>query len=123
MNAKAIEEQEYKLDPVKWLFVLLVVGGGIFANSYFSELALYYRVPALLVAAIIAGFVAANTAKGSALLSLLRESVVEVRKVVWPTRAETNQTTLIVVVVVFVMALILWGLDTLLGLVASLILG
>ncbi|MGI1677151.1 MAG: preprotein translocase subunit SecE [Cellvibrionaceae bacterium] len=124
MNAKAIiEEQEFKLDPAKWLFVVLVVAGGIFANSFYSELPLYYRVPALLVAALVAGFVAANTAKGSALLTLLRESVVEVRKVVWPTRAETNQTTLIVVVVVFVMALILWGLDTLLGWIASLILG
>ncbi|MGH1472714.1 MAG: preprotein translocase subunit SecE [Cellvibrionaceae bacterium] len=123
MNAKAIEEQEFKLDPVKWLFVACILAGGIFANSFYSDMPLYYRVPALLVLAIVAGFVAANTAKGSALLSLLRESVVEVRKVVWPTRAETNQTTLIVVVVVFVMALILWGLDTLLGWIASLILG
>lgn len=123
VSAKAIEEQEYKLDYLKWLFVVLVVAGGVFANSYYSEFPLYYRVPALLAGALVAIFVAANTAKGAALLQLFRESVVEVRKVVWPTKAETNQTTLIVIAVVFVMGLILWGLDTLLGWIASLILG
>ena len=37
--------------------------------------------------------------------------LVELRKVVWPTRQETIQTTLIVVAMVVVAALILWGLD------------
>ncbi|TIR54961.1 MAG: preprotein translocase subunit SecE, partial [Mesorhizobium sp.] len=47
----------------------------------------------------------------------------EIRKVVWPTRQETTQTTLIVVAVVLVMALLLWGLDSLLGWLVSLIVG
>jgi preprotein translocase subunit SecE len=46
----------------------------------------------------------------------LKEARTEIRKVVWPTRQETTQTTLIVVAVVLVMALVLWGLDSLLGL-------
>ena len=47
----------------------------------------------------------------------------EIRKVVWPTRQETTQTTLIVVAVVLVMALLLWGLDSLLGWLVSMIVG
>jgi preprotein translocase subunit SecE len=53
----------------------------------------------------------------------LREAVVETRRVVWPTRQETIQTTLVVVAFVFVMALILWGLDAAFGKLISLIIG
>jgi len=84
---------------------------------------LLYRVLALVVMAAVALFVTANTAKGFSFWSLLREAAVEVRKVVWPTRQETNQTTLIVVAVVIVMGFILWLLDTFLGWLASLIIG
>jgi preprotein translocase subunit SecE len=45
--------------------------------------------------------------------NLIKGSRTEIRKVVWPTRQETTQTTMIVVVFVFVMALILWALDSL----------
>ena len=47
----------------------------------------------------------------------------ETAKVVWPTRQETMQTTMIVLLVVVVAGLILWGLDTGLGWIASLIIG
>lgn len=47
----------------------------------------------------------------------------EARKVVWPTRQETTQTTLIVVAVVLLMSLLLWALDSLLGWLVSLIVG
>jgi preprotein translocase subunit SecE len=54
---------------------------------------------------------------------LAKEARVEIRKVVWPTRQETTQTTLIVVAVVLVMSLLLWGVDSLLGWIVSLIVG
>ncbi len=53
----------------------------------------------------------ATTEKGSTFLSFAKESRTEVRKVVWPTRQEANQTTLIVLAATLIMALILWGLD------------
>ncbi len=49
--------------------------------------------------------------KGKATLAFAREARVEMRKVIWPTRQETLQTTLIVAAVTAVMSLILWGLD------------
>lgn len=121
-NAKA-EPVEFRFDALKWLFVVALVAAGVVGNSYFSEQALLYRVLGLVALAGIALFVAVNTAKGNAFYTLLQESLVEVRKVVWPTRQETNQTTLIVVAVVIIMGILLWLLDTFLGWLASLIIG
>jgi preprotein translocase subunit SecE len=112
-----------RFDPIKWVLVLLLVAAGVVGNSYYSDESLLYRVLALLVLAAAAGWVASTTAKGGAFWNLIKGSRTEIRKVVWPTRQETTQTTMIVVVFVFVMALILWALDSLLGWAASLILG
>lgn len=121
-NAKA-EPVEFRFDALKWLFVAALVAAGVAGNSYFAEQALLYRVLGLVALAGIALFIAVNTAKGNAFYTLLQESLVEVRKVVWPTRQETNQTTLIVVAVVIIMGILLWLLDTFLGWLASLIIG
>jgi len=122
MNSK-VQEQVYRFDALKWLVVLVIVATCIVGYQYFAEVPLLYRVLGLLVGVAVALAVIAFTKKGAAVWSLLREAQNEVKKVVWPSRQETNQTTLIVVAVVFVMALILWGLDSLLGWIASLILG
>lgn len=123
MNAK-VETTEFRLDGLKWLLVVGLVIGGAFANAYYSaEVSVLYRVLAMVAVGAVAAFVAVNTAKGHAFWSLMKASQVEIRKVVWPSRQETVQTTLIVVAVVIVTAIILWGLDSLLGLIASKIIG
>jgi preprotein translocase subunit SecE len=122
MNAKA-ESRDARFDVLKWLVVAFVVAVGVVGNQYFSAEPVLYRVIGILVLTAIAGFVAFSTAKGHAFFVLLKEARTEIRKVVWPTRQETTQTTLIVVAVVLVMALMLWGLDTLLGWLISLIVG
>ena len=78
---------------------------------------------ALLVAAAVAGWVASTTERGGAFWQLIKGSRTEIRKVVWPTRQETTQTTLIVVVFVFIMALILWGIDSVLGWLVGMVIG
>ncbi|GAA5317906.1 MAG: preprotein translocase subunit SecE [Candidatus Pelagadaptatus aseana] len=111
------------MDGLKWLVVVVLVAAGVVGNSVYSEVAVLYRALALVVLGVAAVFVAINTAKGAAFWNLLREAQVEFRKVVWPTRQEVNQTTLIVVAVVLLMAVILWMLDSFLGWLASLIIG
>ncbi|MBF7731722.1 preprotein translocase subunit SecE [Pseudomonas sp. N040] len=122
MSAKA-EAGETRFDLLKWLLVAAVVVVGVVGNQYFAAEPILYRVLVLLVLTAVAGFVAFRTARGRAVFVLLKEARTEIRKVVWPTRQETTQTTLIVVAVVLVMALLLWGLDTLLGWLVSLIVG
>jgi preprotein translocase subunit SecE len=122
MNAKA-EAKDSRFDALKWLVVAALVVAGVVGNQYFSVEPLLYRVLALLALAVVVGFVALQTAKGQAFFALAKEARIEIRKVVWPTRQETTQTTLIVVAVVLVMSLVLWGLDSLLGWLVSLIVG
>jgi len=123
MSASA-EIKEYRFDALKWLVVFALVIGGTVAFSYFKdEFALLYRVLAVSAVIVVAALLAVTTAKGAAFWSLLKAAQVEVRKVVWPSRQEVTQTTLIVVVVVLITALILWGLDTLIGWLASLVIG
>lgn len=122
MNVKA-EAKDARFDLMKWLVVTVLVVAGVVGNQFFSAESVLYRVIGLIVLAAVAGYVALQTAKGSAFFTLLKEARTEIRKVVWPTRQETTQTTLIVVVVVLVMALLLWGLDSLLGWLVSIIVG
>lgn len=117
------EEKVYRLDAIKWLLVVAIVAAGIVGNSHFSAESILYRALGLLVLAAVAVFVALQTAKGTALADVVRGALVELRKVVWPSRQETNQTTLIVLAVVFFMAIVLWLLDTLFGFIASNIIG
>lgn len=116
-------DTESRLDGLKWAVVAVLVVVGVAGNVYFAEQSLLYRVLALLALAVVAAAVALQTAKGAAFWKLAKEARVEIRKVVWPTRQEATQTTLIVVVFVLASALILWGLDTFLGWLASKIIG
>ena len=122
MNVKA-EAKDSRLDLVKWLVVASLVVVGVVGNQYFSAEPILYRVLVLLALGAVAAFVAFQTSRGQAFAVLLKEARVEIRKVVWPTRQETTQTTMIVVAVVLIMALLLWGLDSLLGWLVSLIVG
>jgi len=118
-----IEVKESKLDTLKWIVVIAIVAVGAVGNSVYGDQSLLYRVIALLVLAGVAGFIAFKTAKGAKFFSHMKEAKNEVRKVVWPTRQETGQTTLMVVAVVIIIGLFLWGLDTFLGWVVSSVIG
>lgn len=121
--SSATEEKQYRLDGLKWLLVVLLVSAAIYGNYYFATESLLYRVIAMLAVALLAGFIALQTRKGEAFITLFRGAYTEARRVVWPTRQERNQTTLMVVVVVLVMSLILWGLDALFGWLATMVIG
>ena len=118
-----VQEGSSRFDGLKWAVVVAIAAGAAWGNVQYAAQPLFYRAVALLVVAALACVVALRTAQGSAFLELAKAARTEIRKVVWPTRQEATQTTLVVVVVVLVMALILWGLDTLLGWLASLIIG
>lgn len=109
MNA-ATEAPKSGLDLVKWLVVFTILALLVVAN-YIYEFSTLERAIGLVVMIPLAGFVAAQTAKGRDFLMFAKEAKLEVRKVVWPTRKETNQTTLIVAIVTLIMALILYVLD------------
>jgi preprotein translocase subunit SecE len=117
------EASSSRFDNVKWVLIVILVAAGVYGNSYFADQSLLYRVLGLLALGMVAAMIALQTSQGAAFWTLTKESRTEIRKVVWPTRQETLQTTMIVVAFVLVVALILWGLDSLLGWLVSLVIG
>ncbi len=110
-------------DLAKWIGAFAILASSIAGFYYWSDESLLLRVIGLLVLSAAAVFVAVQTEKGRAAWDFVRESHTEVRKVVWPTRKETTQTTLIVIAMVGLVAIIMWMLDGLLAWLVRLLLG
>ena len=113
MSAHA-ESPASTLDTIKLALAALILAAGIGAFYYFGEVSQLLRVLGLLAVAGIAVAVALTSAPGRALWRFATDSRVELRKVVWPSRQETIQTTLIVLVVVLIVGIFLWLVDMLL---------
>ncbi len=98
-------------DKIKMVVAALLVVAGLAVFYYFGESAAIIRVAAVL-AGLVAGFVVFwTTEPGKEFFLYSQESIGETKKVVWPTRKETLQTTGIVFAFVVVMALFLWLVD------------
>lgn len=107
-----VEKQAGGLDSVKWVISIALLIAAVYGNYAFGEqVSVLWRALGVVAAVAIALFVAGQTEKGQQALSFAKDSRIEVRKVVWPTRQETLQTTMIVIIATMIMSLILWGLD------------
>lgn len=73
------------------------------------------RIGGLLIGAVIAVVIAAQSAMGRLAWSYVRGARIELRRVVWPNRQETIQTTLMVIVVVVLLAIFMWAVDIVLA--------
>ena len=114
---------EIMLNYFRWFAGLLIIGLAIFGNSYFSLEPLLYRVLGVIFLVSVSLAILVTTIEGKEALKIILDSRSEIRRVVWPTRIETTQTTLIVIVAVTIAGLMLWGLDSLFGFFTSSILG
>ena len=111
-------------DKAKVVLSLCAVLAGIVGFYLLADRPTVVRAGALIVGLIVAFGIAATSVMGQTFIGFARESVREVKKVVWPTRKEALQMTAIVFGFVVVMAIFLWGVDKLLGFVFyNLILG
>ena len=101
---------------------LLLAGMGSY--YYFQELAITpVRVVGLIVVAVMASFIAAQSDSGSAFFRFLKEADIERRKVVWPTHQETLQTALMVIIVTILISIFLAGVDWILGAIVRSLVG
>jgi len=99
------------LDKVKFAFALSLVVAGLVGYYWLAEYPAIVRVASVLAGLLLGGLVAWFTASGRVFYSFAQESVDEARKVVWPTRKETMQTTLVVFALVVVLGLFMWIVD------------
>lgn len=102
-------------DLIKLIVAGLIGLAGLVAFYQFSEQSLIARVIGLLIVAAIVVFIVYQTERGKNIYAFFKDARTEVRKVVWPSRAETTQTTLTVFVIVFLVGLFLWLLDMVLS--------
>ena len=110
MAAQA-EPSTSAFDTAKLVLAIGILIAGIAGFYYFSAQALLYRVLGVIAVAGVAVALIYNTALGGSIWGFIKEARMEVRKVIWPTRQETVQATLVVVALVFLVGLILWLLD------------
>jgi preprotein translocase subunit SecE len=101
----------FAADRLKLTLAVLIVAIGIGAFYYFDARSDWIRYLILLGVFAAAIAVTATTTQGQAAWEFTKEARIELRKVVWPTRKETAQMTLVVVIMVVVVALFLWIVD------------
>ena len=123
MTTSTEQSKSSPVDVFKWLVVIAIIAAAVVGNAYFDDQPLLYRVVGVVVAGILAALLASFTDKGRAFIALLLYARAELRRVVWPPKQETAQTTGVVVLVVAIMALLLWLLDLALGKIISSIIG
>jgi len=100
------------VDKVKLLGAVLLVILGVVAFYYFAEQSLIVRILAVVAGVIAGAALALTTAPGQATWEFATSARTEVRKVVWPTKRETVQATIIVVIMVIFVAILLWIIDS-----------
>jgi preprotein translocase subunit SecE len=111
------------LDKIKLAVAALLVVAGIWGFYYLSGSPMIARIGAILVAIVIALVIGWTTEPGKRFYAYAQESIAETKKVVWPTRKETMQTTAVVVGFVIVMGLFLWIVDASLTWAVNLFIG
>lgn len=101
------------VNGVLWGLSLALFAVAAVGNTYFAtHFATLVRILLLVVLIVGAVGLAAVTNQGQKAIGFIKDSRQELRKIVWPTRQEATQTTLIVVAMCVVVALALWGIDS-----------
>ncbi|RJS94042.1 preprotein translocase subunit SecE [Salinisphaera sp. Q1T1-3] len=105
-----------------WLAILVLVASiaGYYWFTAYSDL---IRVLGMLGGVVVAALIAFQSAIGKTAWSYVQGSRTELRRMVWPTRRETVQTTLLVVVFVIILAAFIWALDVVLAYAVTMLTG
>ena len=99
------------VDTLKLAVSAGILGASMLTFYIFADLPLLYRVLGIVAAVVLAAIIALTTERGRLFAGFMQDARTEVRKMVWPTRVETLQTTAVVLVVVIILALFLWLVD------------
>jgi len=98
-------------DKLKFALALALVAAGVVGFYLLAEQALVLRVLSVLAGVAAGAAVAWQSEPGRRFAAFARESITETKKVVWPSRKETVQTTGMVFAFVVIMAIFLWVTD------------
>ena len=114
MNDNVTQQESSLLDTIKLLGSVLSLIVGIFSYYYLIQISILFRVLIILASVVVSLIIFFQTYKGKTLWVFFQGSKVEIKKVIWPTKKETFQTTLTVFIFVLIMGIFFWLLDFLL---------
>jgi preprotein translocase subunit SecE len=106
-----VETEPTMVDTAKLAAAVAIALVGFVAYYYFENASVALRSLGVLVAVGVGCFVAFQSAQGQALWRFIQAARAELRRVVWPTREETIQTTIAVLVFALIMGVFFWLLD------------
>jgi preprotein translocase subunit SecE len=110
-----VQEGATALDAAKLAAGAAILVGGIAGFYLLADLPIWLRWIIVLAALVLGTLVGLQSQQGRTLWAFVQSSRVELRKVVWPSRDETWKVTIYVFVVILLMGLFFWGVDSLLG--------
>lgn len=99
------------IDKIKLVLSMLLIAAGVAGFYLLADKALVLRILAVIVGVVAAALLFRTTILGQQAFAFVGDSVAEAKRVVWPTRKETIQTTMVVFVLVIVMAAFLAVVD------------
>ena len=106
-----VDTEAAAFDTLKLLIAGGIVLGGIFGYYYYADVSVLVRAIGVLLAFALGVVVALQSLRGQEFIKFVQGARVELRKVVWPTREETIQTSVTVLVFTLIMAIFFWMLD------------
>lgn len=110
-------------DKIKLLVAFLLVSAGVAGFYYLHDSAAVLRLLSVLAGVVLAVGVVYTSEPGKRFFGFGKDSIAEAKRVVWPTRKETLQTTGIVILFAITMALFLWAVDASLMMVVNKLMG
>ena len=110
-------------DKIKMGVAFLLLSAGVAGFYYLQQGPAVLKLASVLAGLLLAAAVLWTSEPGKRLFGFTRESVTESKRVVWPTRKETMQTTGVVIAFAVTMALFLWAVDASLLLAVNKLMG
>jgi preprotein translocase subunit SecE len=110
-----VQENATALDALKLAAGVVILAAGIVGFYMLVDLPIWLRWIMVLAALVAGSLVGLQSYQGKTFWQFVQSSRIELRKVVWPNRQETMQVTLVVFVMIIVLGLFFWGVDTLLA--------
>ena len=114
-----VQENATALDALKLAAGAVILAAGIAGFYLLADLPIWLRWIIVLAALVAGALVSLQSHQGRSFWGFVQSSRIELRKVVWPNRQETMQVTLVVFVMIVVLGLFFWGVDTLLALLTK----
>jgi preprotein translocase subunit SecE len=109
----SVESAQGAGDKLRWWLAIAIIVAGVAANLYFVDTyPTIVRVLMVLGGVLVGGFIGYTTTKGRDFAKFVKNANIERQKIVWPTKNETIQTTIMVLVLVIIIGFFLFLVDS-----------